>query len=113
MASQRTILFQIHLRRGEPLKGRRAQLLRCLIVQNGGDIQREEYGHDRGLYLNVFVASDRLHQFWQRVTLDIQKHHQITQSLIVLCQGTRGWDDHLLLRHFKRRQKLDRLSEKG
>jgi hypothetical protein len=47
------------------------------------------------------------------VTLDIQKHHQITQSLIVLCQGTRGWDDHLLLRHFKRRQKLDRLSEKG
>jgi hypothetical protein len=73
-------------------------------------------GNDRGPYINFFltVPVAKLAGAWSAVRAQALWHRVLgaglRRSCIVTCQGTRGWDNYLLLHHFNSRLTLDELA---
>jgi hypothetical protein len=72
-------------------------------------------GNDRGRYVNFQfeVPAEKLAQTLASIVAGAFRHRVLGPSLrrscIVTCEGTRGWDNYLLLYHFKENLKLDTL----
>lgn len=70
-------------------------------------------GTDRGPYVNYFFETRSPGKTWHAVSSSILKSHQIgarlRSSTIITCEGTRGWDNYLLLHHFDPKVGLDSL----
>jgi hypothetical protein len=75
-----------------------------------------EHGQDRGPYINFFLSARAkdLPKLWNslRRQLLVSSPHSsaIRKSCMVLCQGSRGWDNYLLLAHFDPEVLCDTLS---
>ena|SRR5688572_22121500 len=68
-------------------------------------------GEDEGPYLNfTFLAKD-LPKLWLKLKSDVLGNPEIgaglARSSIVVCEGSEGWDDYLLLHHFDPKLELD------
>jgi len=72
-------------------------------------------GRDRGPYVNFFLtcrASD-VAAVWRAVKRQVfanpQLGRKLCRSCITTCEGTRSWDNYLLLQHFDEDVQLDRV----
>jgi hypothetical protein len=74
-------------------------------------------GNDRGPYINAFFSlqAKYLPTLWSLLQQRVLKHRAIgsavRRSSIIVCQGTRGWDNYLLLHHFQKAIDFDRLPD--
>ena len=70
-------------------------------------------GNDRGPYINYFFETRSPVKTWNAVSMSALKHRgigaQLRRSTIITCEGTRGWDNYLLLHHFNPKVELDRM----
>ena len=77
----------------------------------------ESAGWDDGRYINFnYRCTNRnLGQLWTTLRRGALGRSAFAKHLraasIVVCQGSRGWDDYLLLHHFDRTVPLDRSDE--
>ena len=64
-------------------------------------------------YVNFMFEANDLRALWklikQRLYGDGAISDFLRQSSIVVCEGTRGWDDYKLLHHFDPAQQLDEI----
>ena len=58
---------------------------------------------------NINVDANDPVAFWRDVSgkLASRRLSKPLPSMIIVCEGDRGWDNYLLLHHFHRTQKLD------
>jgi hypothetical protein len=65
-------------------------------------------------YINYLFVSRGVRSIWRAIYLKVLHHRQMGPALrracIVTAEGSRGWDNYVLLHHFDPRQKLDQLS---
>ena len=72
-------------------------------------------GEDEGPYVNfTYLAKDPA-ALWQRIESDVLAHPElgrmIASASIIVCEGSNGWDDYLLLHHYDRTLTLDKADE--
>ena len=71
-------------------------------------------GSARGPYINYFFESRTPARVWKALRGQALRHRRLggslRQSTIVTCQGSRGWENYLLLHHFDSAQPLDTLA---
>jgi len=58
--------------------------------------------------LDLTFSTDNPVDLWEWLEAFL-KHMELGKATIVVCQGDHGWDDYLLLHHFDRTLKLDKL----
>jgi hypothetical protein len=65
-------------------------------------------------YVNFTFESPTIANTWRLVHARALGHPKMGPTLcdasIVVCQGSRGWDNYRLLHHFDRRKQLDSLA---
>ena len=70
-------------------------------------------GPGKDLWVNFLFTSASVARTWSSLEAGPFTHRklgpQLRRSAIVTCQGSRGWDNYLLLYHFDARQVLHRL----
>jgi len=72
-----------------------------------------QQGQDKGPYVNLHFATQNrsLADVWalikRRVLADRAVGPALRRSCIVTCEGSRGWDNYLLLHHFDPKVSLD------
>jgi len=70
-------------------------------------------GGDDGPYINYDFLTRDLQRLWEvlqsQVFTDEVLGPQLALAAIATCQGSKGWDNHLLLHHYDRSLKLDTL----
>ena len=74
-------------------------------------------GRDRGPYINFSFSGSRI--ALAKVWMDVERRilsgsrfsPKLRASVIVTCEGSRGWDNYLLLWHFNPSVRRDRLSQ--
>src|SRR5688572_24875892 len=68
-------------------------------------------GEDEGRYFNFTFGTSDLRGLWReiqsRIFRDSELGPPVATSSMVMCEGTRGWDDYLLLYHFDPEVSLD------
>lgn len=104
----RTLSIQFQPARSPKLSSTRVLALLAESVASDPAVLRFEVhkGSDRGAYVNYhFVGQSRdLARVWSLIERRALQHRSLGASLrrgtIVTCQGSRGWDDYLLLHHF-------------
>jgi hypothetical protein len=64
-------------------------------------------------WVNFLFNSQAVGRTWKTVQSRALAHHKwgprLRRSSIVTCEGSRGWDNYLLLHHFNTQQGLDKL----
>lgn len=87
------------------------------IFSNAAEMANAELsvseGAEDGPYLDYdFLAGD-LPRLWEVLQSQVFEHDELGPELavaaIATCQGSRGWDNYLLLHHYDRSVKLDTL----
>ena len=71
-----------------------------------------ERSHGRNRYINFLYLSATPSRTWQMIQKQLRHRTlgiPLRRSLIVVCQGSRGWDNYRLLHHFDERL-LDKLT---
>jgi hypothetical protein len=70
------------------------------LVQNFAVVDGTD-GHD---YVNLMFGTDQLEALWNLLQRHLYEHEEVgvamQMSSMAMCEGTNGWDDYLLLRHF-------------
>ena len=70
-------------------------------------------GNDDGPYVNLNFETSDLGALWRKLEIHVYGDPLLgglmRQASIATCEGSRGWDDYLLLHHFDRTLRLDRL----
>ena len=70
-------------------------------------------GADDGPYINYDFLTGDLPRLWEvlqsQVFADDVLGPQLARATIATCQGSRGWDNYLLLHHYDRGYELDSL----
>lgn len=66
-------------------------------------------GDDSGKYINYDFATDNPANTWKIVKRELNKDQRLVDSSIVCCEGSRSWDNYLLLSHFDKSEKLDEI----
>ena len=66
-------------------------------------------GYDNGRYINYDIETSNLVITWSSIKLKLMNNRLFTNTSIITCQGNNGWDDYLLLHHFDKAQKIDKL----
>lgn len=70
-------------------------------------------GNDRGPYVNYMFETRSIAKTWDAISMSVLKHRRIgahlRRSTIITCEGSRGWDNYLLLHHFNSKIELDHL----
>jgi hypothetical protein len=116
MARSRYFSFQIQFRRGVPADHGVIDKVVCVVREGGGNIGEQSISEEGGevvATINAEVADADL--FWRstKSKLLAASRGAHLKGMIVVCEGERGWDDYLLLRHFDKSQKIDRLGHNG
>ena len=74
-------------------------------------------GNDRGTYVNAFFTLPAKHMpaLWSLLRKATISHRSrgaaLRRSSIVVCEGSRGWDNYLLLHHFQVGLGVDQLPD--
>lgn len=66
-------------------------------------------GSDDGDYINYDFSSTKAGESWGLLKSILNKDKKLSQSSIVCCQGSNGWDNYLLLSHYDPNEKLDEI----
>lgn len=66
-------------------------------------------GDDNGKYINYDFVTDNPASAWEIVKREFNKDQRLVNSSIVCCEGSRSWDNYLLLSHFDKSQNLDEI----
>ena len=68
-------------------------------------------GADDGPFVDFDFLTGDLPRLWEVLQSQVFEHDELGPHLalasIATCQGTRGWDNYLLLHHYDRSLKLD------
>jgi hypothetical protein len=68
-------------------------------------------GDDEGPYVNFTFQAKDVSRLWAKIQRKVLEHARVgaalAKSSIIICEGSEGWDNYLLLHHFDRRLKLD------
>src|SRR5262245_2617438 len=108
----RTLIFQVQPRRARRLSLKRVCNLMLKIALEARvrtfSVRRSRRQY---AYLNPTFESPTVANAWRLVLARALDHPKIGATLcdasIVVCQGSRGWDNYRLLHHFDRRKQLD------
>lgn len=112
------LCFQVQPKRsrGIDLDAVAALMARIAMSSDTRDftIQR---GRGKEPWVNFLFTTASVARTWNMLESGAIKHGRLgpklCRSSIVTCQGSRGWDNYLLLHHFDSRQALDRLRRTG
>jgi hypothetical protein len=66
-------------------------------------------GNDHGIYMNYSYVCDFPYKLWKALLKGPLRSLHFRSASMVVCEGSNGWDNYLLLHHFDRRLKLDTL----
>src|SRR5438552_12603617 len=88
-----------------------ALMLRIALAHEGV----RQFTVQRGLagseYINYLFVCRRIESIWRAIRVKALQHRQVGSSLrracIATAEGSRGWDDYVLLHHFDPRQNPD------
>ena len=76
-------------------------ILRTSELIDGHSFER---GEDEGEYSNYSFSTSSLSGLWSLISSSIYSNPDLGPAIsacsIVTCEGSRGWDDYLLLHHF-------------
>lgn len=109
----RTLCIQFQPRRAPGLQPRHVASVLADFAASVGGIRTFSFrgGNDRGPYVNYFFDTRSPRKIWRAMSGSILRHHRIgaglRRSTIITCEGTRGWDNYLLLHHFDSKVGLD------
>ncbi len=94
----------------QPEINKEASKEEALAALSGAGFEVEvNEGEDNGKYINFNLKSDSLKDTWIKIkNLYLSKPHLASASIIV-CEGSEGWDDYLLLHHFDKSVELNEL----
>jgi hypothetical protein len=113
----RTINFHVQPRRASPMD---LVVLSRLMMRAAWSPQVEMFSihRDRKLnWINFGFKGPSVGQVWKILRSEVLNHRQwgprLRRCSIVSCEGSRGWNNYLLLHHFKADQALDTLSASG
>ena len=84
------------------------QELKFLLEKNGYTPEIET-GNDDGPYINILTPTDNLKKLWVLVQGFLNDNNDLKKHFIVTCEGSRGWDNYLLLHSPPKSEKLDEL----
>ena len=79
------------------------------ILSNAGFSPEINEGEDNGRYINLNIETDNLKEAWSKIKNSLIKLPRYAKTSIVVCEGSEGWDNYLLLHHFDQSEKLDEL----
>jgi hypothetical protein len=72
-----------------------------------------DHGNDKVAYFNFTFGTEDLPALWREIRSRLYSDAQIgpwmMSASMVMCEGTVGWDDYLLLYHFDPTVKRDEL----
>jgi hypothetical protein len=113
----RALLLQFLPERSPQLKVRHALALLASEVAVDHRVKTFEVsrGNARGPYVNVRITSQNREfpHVWALVKDRVLSHRllgvKFQRSCIVTCEGSRGWNNHLLLHHFDSTVRVDDL----
>src|SRR2546423_15490080 len=112
----RTLSVQFQPRRSPGLAARSVTTLMARIAMSVAELREftVRRGTDRGPYLNYLFTCRSPRRIWKVLRSRALAHRRLGPGLrratIVTCQGSRGWDNYLLLHHFDPRLSLDRMA---
>lgn len=113
----RTINVHVQPRRASPMD---LVVLSRLMMRVAWSPQVEYFSIHRGSkrdWINFGFEGPSVGRVWNLLHSEVLSHRQwgprLRRSSIVTCEGSRGWDNYLLLHHFKSDQALDTLSVSG
>lgn len=66
-------------------------------------------GEDNGKYINFNIPTENTKEAWLRIKNSLLNKPHFIKSTIITCEGSKGWDDYLLLHHFDKSKVLDDL----
>ena len=113
----RALILQFHPKRAPRLPLARVVQRLAEVAASLPEVKAMTFmrGRDRGPYVDVSftLAAKHLPKLWSRVSIRALGRDAFGRALrsaaIVYCEGSRGWDNYMLLYHFDLRQTLDRL----
>jgi hypothetical protein len=80
-----------------------------LVLKGAGFSPEVSEGNDNGEYVNFDIVTDNLEQAWLNIKSSFISVPHFSKSTIVVCEGSEGWDNYLLLHHFDESEALDDL----
>jgi hypothetical protein len=66
-------------------------------------------GEDKGKYINFIFKSNDLKETWNKINTHYIAQPNLSASSIITCEGSKGWDNYLLLHHFDKNVEIDEL----
>jgi hypothetical protein len=111
----RVLCVQLQPGRAKALSTRTVAQLMARIAETLTDVRQFSFdrGSDRGPYINYCFKSRSPARVWQALNRQVFSNSRVgalvRRSSIVTCQGSRGWDNYLLLHHYDGKVALDRL----
>ena len=113
----RTINFHVQPRRATPIN---VDALSRLMLRAAlkPEVEMFSIHRDRSLtWINFCFEGPSVGRVWKMLRSEVLNHRQwgprLRRSSIVTCEGSRGWNNYLLLHHFEIAQPLDTLSASG
>lgn len=77
------------------------------ILKSIGFSPEVSEGDDGGLYVNFDILADDLEKAWLTIKSSFISIPCFSESTIIVCEGSDGWDNYLLLHHFDNTEALD------
>jgi hypothetical protein len=111
----RVLCVQLQPGRAKALSTRTVTQLMVRIADALTDVRQFSFdrGSDRGPYINYCFKSRSPARVWKALSKRAFGNGRVGALLrgssIVTCQGSRGWDNYLLLHHYDGKVALDRL----
>jgi hypothetical protein len=111
----RTLSIQFQPRRAPGLPPRRVASILAELAASVSSVRAFSLrdGNDRGPYVNYLFETRSIAKTWHAISMSVLKHRRIgarlRRSTIITCEGSRGWDNYLLLHHFNSKIELDHL----
>lgn len=111
----RTLCVQVQPGRARALSPRAVTQLMVRIAEPLTHVREFSFdrGSDRGPYINYCFKSRSPVRVWQALRKRAFGNGRLgtllRRSSIVTCQGSRGWDNYLLLHHYDAKVALDPL----
>ena len=76
-------------------------------MKNSGYLPEIKEGYDSGNFINLNIKTNNIKSLWLKLEPYLQEQIQLKESSIVTCEGSKSWDNYLLLHHFDSLEKLD------
>src|SRR5262245_40220556 len=91
-----------------------ALMLRIATAHDGVRQFTLQRGRASNQYINYLFVGHGVQSIWSAIRAKALQHRRVGSSLrracIATAEGSRGWDDYVLLHHFDPRQNPDKLA---